>query len=63
MTGLDLAYTSAVDLARMIAAKEISPVEVVSNSLARIDQLHLKATHNSEKAMLHRPRIGCGHSA
>ena len=40
MTGLDLAFTPAVDLARRIAAREISPVEVVSNSLARIDEVN-----------------------
>ena len=36
MTDLDLAYTPASELARMIRERRLSPVEVVANSLARI---------------------------
>ena len=37
---LGLAYTPAVDLARRIAGGELSPVEVVGNALARIDEVN-----------------------
>ena len=40
MTDLDLAYTPATELARRIRARELSPVEVVENSLARIDEVN-----------------------
>jgi Asp-tRNA(Asn)/Glu-tRNA(Gln) amidotransferase A subunit family amidase len=40
MTDLDLAYTPATELARCIAARELSPVEVVENSLARIAEVN-----------------------
>ena len=36
MVDLDLCYRSAIDLAAAIRAKQVSPVEVVENSLARI---------------------------
>src|SRR3984893_12401234 len=39
MTDLELAFTPAVDLARMIAARTVSPVEMVSNALSRIDDV------------------------
>jgi Asp-tRNA(Asn)/Glu-tRNA(Gln) amidotransferase A subunit family amidase len=39
MVDLDLAYMPAAEMARRIAAKELSPVEVVTNALARIDQV------------------------
>jgi len=39
MTDLDLCYTPAVDLARKMRAKELSPVEVVGNALARIEDV------------------------
>ncbi len=39
MADLDLCFTPATELARRIAAKEISPVEVVENSLARIEEV------------------------
>jgi Asp-tRNA(Asn)/Glu-tRNA(Gln) amidotransferase A subunit family amidase len=42
VTDLDLAFAPAVDLARMIAAQTVSPVEVVSNSLARIGDVNPK---------------------
>ena len=42
MTDLDLAFTPAVHLAQMIAARTVSPVEVVSNSLSRIDEVNPK---------------------
>jgi Asp-tRNA(Asn)/Glu-tRNA(Gln) amidotransferase A subunit family amidase len=40
VSDLDLAFTPAVELARMIAARAVSPVDVVSNSLARIDAVN-----------------------
>ncbi|MCH7555392.1 MAG: amidase [Proteobacteria bacterium] len=40
MVDLDLSYTPATELARRIAARELSPVEVVENSLARIDEVN-----------------------
>src|SRR5438105_4621109 len=40
MTDLELAFTPALDLARMIATRAVSPVEVVSNVLARIDDVN-----------------------
>ena len=42
MTDLELAFTPALDLARMIATRAVSPVEVVSNVLARIDDVNPK---------------------
>jgi Asp-tRNA(Asn)/Glu-tRNA(Gln) amidotransferase A subunit family amidase len=36
MTNTDLAYTPAVDLARMIATRTVSPVDVITNALSRI---------------------------
>ncbi len=40
MVDLDLAYMPATDLATAIRAKDISPVEAVENSLARIDEVN-----------------------
>src|SRR5215468_7602193 len=40
MADLELCYTPATELARRIRAKEISPVEVVKNSLARIAEIN-----------------------
>ena len=40
MVDLDLAYTSAAELARRVAAGQLSPVEVVANALARIEQVN-----------------------
>jgi len=42
MTDLELAFTPALDLVRMIATRAVSPVEVVSNTLARIDDVNPK---------------------
>jgi Asp-tRNA(Asn)/Glu-tRNA(Gln) amidotransferase A subunit family amidase len=42
MINLDLAYCPAVDLARMIRTKKISPVEIIQNSLARIEDINPK---------------------
>jgi len=42
MVDLDLCYASATSLAHKIAKREISPVEVVKNSLARIDDINPK---------------------
>jgi len=39
---LDLAFSSAGQVARRVASRELSPVEVVANSLARIDQVNPK---------------------
>ena len=40
MTDLDLAYTPATELARRIRVGELSPLEVVENSLARIAEVN-----------------------
>ena len=40
MADLELCYTPATELARRIRAKKISPVDVVKNSLARIDAVN-----------------------
>lgn len=42
MTDLNLAYTPATTLARMILKKKISPVEVMENCLERIDEVNPK---------------------
>ncbi len=42
MTDLDLGFTSAGDLAQMIVARRVSPVDVVANSLARIEEVNPK---------------------
>jgi Asp-tRNA(Asn)/Glu-tRNA(Gln) amidotransferase A subunit family amidase len=42
MTDLDLAYTPATELARRIRSGDLSPVEVIANSLARIDEVNRK---------------------
>jgi Asp-tRNA(Asn)/Glu-tRNA(Gln) amidotransferase A subunit family amidase len=42
MTDLDLAFTPAVELARLVAARTVSPVELVSNSLSRIGEVNPK---------------------
>jgi Asp-tRNA(Asn)/Glu-tRNA(Gln) amidotransferase A subunit family amidase len=40
MTDLELCFTPATELARRVRSKEISPVEVISNSLARIEEIN-----------------------
>ena len=40
MADLDLAFSTAVDQARLVAERRISPVELVDNALARIDQVN-----------------------
>lgn len=40
MPDLDLCYMPATELARLIRARELSPVEVVRNALERIDQVN-----------------------
>ena len=40
VVNLDLCYTPAVELARLIRNKELSPVDIVSNSLDRIDAVN-----------------------
>ncbi|MEE8274652.1 MAG: amidase, partial [Alphaproteobacteria bacterium] len=42
MSDLELAYTPAIELARLIRTGELSPVEVIENSLARIDEVNPK---------------------
>src|SRR5216683_4044669 len=42
MTDRELAFASAVDLGRIIATRTVSPVEVVSNALSRIDEVNPK---------------------
>lgn len=42
MVDLDLCYTPATELANRIRAKQLSPVELVKNSLARIEQVNPK---------------------
>ncbi|MBT7613746.1 MAG: amidase, partial [Rhodospirillaceae bacterium] len=40
MADLDLCFTSATELARRIATGEMSPVDIVENSLARIEEVN-----------------------
>ena len=40
MADLDLCFTPATELARLIGERELSPVEVVGNSLARIEEVN-----------------------
>lgn len=40
MADLDLAFTPAAELARLIRERELSPVEAVGNSLARIEEVN-----------------------
>ena len=42
MADLELAYMPAVELAEQIRRREISPLEVIQNSLARIDEVNPK---------------------
>lgn len=42
MSDLDLAYATATELARLIRTREISPVEVIENALARIEDVNPK---------------------
>lgn len=42
MADLDLCYTSATELAQLYRSKQISPVEVIQNSLSRIDEVNQK---------------------
>lgn len=42
MTDLDLCYTPATDLARLIRTRKLSPVELVRNTLARIEAINPK---------------------
>jgi len=42
MTDLDLAYTPATTLVRMVNEKQISPVEVINNCLERIEEVNSK---------------------
>ncbi|MFW6028170.1 MAG: amidase, partial [bacterium] len=39
MADLDLCYASATDLAAKVRNKVVSPVEVVRNALARLDEV------------------------
>lgn len=40
MPDLELCYTSATDLARMVRERSVSPVQLVENSLARIEEVN-----------------------
>ena len=40
MSNLDLCYTPATELAARVRAKDVSPVELVENSLARIEEVN-----------------------
>ena len=40
MADLELCYTPATELARRIRTRELSPVEVVANSLSRIGDVN-----------------------
>jgi Asp-tRNA(Asn)/Glu-tRNA(Gln) amidotransferase A subunit family amidase len=42
MADLDLAYATAGELARLVRSRDISPVEVVENALARIEEVNPK---------------------
>ncbi len=42
MANLDLCYMSASELGRLIRRKKVSPVEIVDNALARIDEVNPK---------------------
>ncbi|MDQ6714341.1 MAG: amidase, partial [Candidatus Dormibacteraeota bacterium] len=42
MTDLELAFTPAVNLAGMIAARSVSPLELISNALSRIEDVNRK---------------------
>src|SRR5262245_30041267 len=42
MVDLELCYTPATELAKRIRSKQLSPVELVKNSLARIEQVNPK---------------------
>lgn len=66
MADLQLSYTAATELAAMVRRKEISPVEIVANSLARIEavnpQLNCFCFVFAEEAMeLARAEIGRAH--
>lgn len=42
MSNLDLSYTSAFNLAKMIKSKRLSPVELIDNTLKRIEEINPK---------------------
>ena len=56
MTDLSLAYTPATTLAGLIREKRVSPVEVVQNSLARIEEVNGRA----QCVLLHLSRGSAG---
>lgn len=55
MSDSELSFADAIDLAARIRAKEVSPVEVVANTLARLDEVdtHINAfvTVDAERAL------------
>ena len=72
MADMSLAYTPATTLARLIREKKVSPVEVVENSLARIEEVNgalnafcftypeeaLAQAHEAERASWRRSHSG-----
>jgi aspartyl-tRNA(Asn)/glutamyl-tRNA(Gln) amidotransferase subunit A len=72
MTATDLCYTPATDLARMIAAKDVSPVEVTRAVAERIERLNpalnafctlttdaaMAAARTAEQAVMRGERLG-----
>ena len=75
MTDLDLCYTPASELARRIRNREQSPVEIVANSLARIEEVNpdlncfcftfpeeaLAAAAAAEEAVMRGEQVGALH--
>ena len=72
MADMSLAYTPATTLARLIREKKVSPVEVVENSLARIEEVNgalnafcftypeeaLAQAHEAERAVMAKEPLG-----
>ncbi len=75
MTDLDLAFTSASEVARRISSRDLSPVEIVENTLARIAEVNpdlncfcfvypeesLQLAREAEKAVIRGDDLGSLH--